>query len=65
MFPFLHWSQFIIASKKQLIYGDYLIDDGGNYKGILFDRPHNRLFDDKAAGLTRVYTWDEIGNILL
>ena len=71
LFPFLQWSQFIIASKKQLVYGDYLIDDGvhnfdgGHYKGILFDRPHNRLFDAKAAGLTRVHTWDEIGNILL
>jgi len=53
------------------VHGDYLIDDGvhnfegGHYKGILFDRPHNRLFDDKAAGLTRVHTWDEIGDILL
>lgn len=71
LFPFLNWSQFIIAAKKQLVYGDYLIDDGvhnfngGCYKGILFDRPHNRLFDHVAAGLTRVYTWDEIGNILL
>ena len=71
LFPFLQWSQFIIAAKKQLVYGDYLIDDGvhnfegGHYKGILFDRPHNRLFDDKTAGLTRVHTWDEIGNILL
>lgn len=71
MFPFLDWSQFIIAAKKQLIYGDYLIDDGthnfdgGRYKGILFDRPHNRLFDEKSAGLVRVYTWAEIGIILL
>lgn len=71
LFPFLQWSQFIIASRKQLVHGDYLIDDGthnfagGNYKGILFDRPHNRLFDEKAAGLTRVHTWNEIGNILL
>ena len=71
LFPFLQWSQFIIAAKKQLVYGDYLIDDGvhnfegGHYKGILFDRPHNRLFDDKTAGLIRVHTWDEIGNILL
>lgn len=71
LFPFLQWSQFIIASKKQLVYGDYLIDDGvhnfngGHYKGILFDRPHNRSFDDQAAGLIRVHTWDEIGSILL
>ncbi len=71
LFPFLEWSQFIIASKKQLVYGDYLIDDGvhnfagGHYKGILFDRPHNHLFNNDAAGLTRVYTWNEIGNILL
>lgn len=72
LFPFLNWSQFIITAKKQLVHGDYLIDDGvhnfdgeHHYKGILFDRPHNKLFDHKVAGLIRVHTWDEIGNILL
>lgn len=71
LYSFLNWDQFVITSKKQLVFGDYLIDDGvhnledGRYKGILFDRPHNRLFDEKAAGITRVYSWDEIGQILL
>jgi 5'(3')-deoxyribonucleotidase len=71
LFPFLKWSQFIIASKKQLVHGDILIDDGvhnfqgGSYSGLLFDRPHNHNFDNQAAGLTRVYSWHEIGQILL
>lgn len=71
MYPFLKWSQFIITERKQLIQGDYLIDDGvhnfdgGKYSGILFDRPHNRSFDHKSAGLIRVYNWDDIGNVLL
>lgn len=71
MYPFLRWSQFIITERKQLIQGDYLIDDGvhnfagGKYSGILFDRPHNRSFDHKSAGLIRVHDWNEIGTILL
>ncbi len=71
LFPFLQWSQFIVTEKKQLIYGDYLIDDGlhnfegGKYSGILFDRPHNHFFNHEAAGLVRVYNWKEIGQILL
>lgn len=70
MYPFLKWSQFIITERKQLVRGDYLIDDGvhnfegGTYKGILMSRPHNQLFDADAAGLIRVHEWDEIGTIL-
>lgn len=71
LYPFLNWEQFVIASKKQLIFGDYLIDDGvhnligGHYTGILYDRPHNRAFNNKDFGITRVHSWTEIGNILL
>lgn len=71
LFPFLQWSQFIVTEKKQLINGDYLIDDGihnfygGKYSGILFDRPHNHFFNHEAAGLIRVHNWIQIGQILL
>ena len=71
LFPFLQWSQFIVTEKKQLINGDYLIDDGihnfygGKYSGILFDRPHNHFFNHVAAGLVRVHDWKEISQILL
>lgn len=70
LYPFLKWSQFIITERKQLINGDYLIDDGvhnfdgGRYKGILMNRPHNESFDAEAAGLIRVHEWNEIGTIL-
>lgn len=71
MYPFLKWSQFIITERKQLVYGDWLIDDGvhnfdgGVYKGILMSQPHNKNFNAEENGLIRVYGWDEIGKILL
>lgn len=70
LYPFLHWNQFIITSHKQLVQGDYLIDDGvhnvvgGKYQGILFSRPHNQSFDAQAAGVIRVSEWSEIHPII-
>lgn len=69
-FPFLSWDQVIITSKKQLIKGDVLIDDGphnlqgGEFQKILMDAPHNREFDAEANGMIRVHSWDEIINVL-
>lgn len=71
LYPFLNWKQFIITSHKQLVHGDYLIDDGvhnvtgGDYQGILFSRPHNQSFDAQAAGVIRVSEWKEIRSIIL
>lgn len=71
LYPFLDWQQFVVTSKKQLITGDYLIDDGlhnfagGAYKGILYDRPHNQNVDVSKEGLIRVHSWNEISSILL
>lgn len=71
MYPFLKWSQFIITERKQLVYGDWLIDDGvhnfdgGVYEGILMSQPHNKNFNAEENGLIRVHGWDEIGKILL
>ena len=65
-FPFLSWDQVIITSRKQLIKGDVLIDDGihnlegGDYAKILVTAPHNRDYDAEANGMIRVNNWDEI-----
>lgn len=65
-FPYLCWDQVIVTSKKQLLKGDVLIDDGvhnllgGDYAKLLMDAPYNRDFDEKAAGMIRVRSWDEV-----
>jgi len=65
MFPELKWENFIIATNKQLVNGDILIDDaphnlvGGSYRKVLFDRPHNHKFNEKEAGIKRVFTLEE------
>ena len=69
-FPFLSWKQLIITSRKQLIRGDVLIDDGvhnlegGDYIKILMTAPHNRNYDAEANGMIRVHTWAEIEEII-
>lgn len=69
-FPWLKWDHVIIASNKQMIKGDVLIDDnpcnlvGGGYQKLLFDRPHNRCFDEFENGIIRVRTWDEVYSII-
>ena len=69
-FPFLSWSQVIITSRKQLIRGDVLIDDGihnlegGAYRKILVTAPYNRYYDAEANGMIRVHNWDEIVRII-
>ena len=69
-FPFLNWEQVIITGRKQMIRGDVLIDDGihnlegGAYKKILFTAPHNRFYDAEANGMTRVWNWDEVVEII-
>jgi len=65
IFPFLDWEHIILASNKQIICGDILIDDGvhnligGSYFKILFSRPHNRGLSVKQYGIHRAETWDE------
>lgn len=64
-FPYIGWNQLIITSEKKYCAGNVLVDDyqgnlvGGNYKGILFDTPHNRSFNEKEAGIIRVSGWAE------
>lgn len=65
-FPFINCRNVIIASKKQMIIGDVLIDDyqnnliGGNYEKILITAPHNRDF--VSDDVIRVDNWMEIYN---
>ena len=69
-FPFLTWEQVIITSRKQLIRGDVLIDDGphnlvgGDYIKILYEAPHNRNYDAEANGMIRVKNWDEVEKVI-
>lgn len=69
-FPYIDWSQVIVASKKQMINADVLVDDGvhnlcgGDYYKILFTAPHNRAFDAEAHGMTRADNWGEVYRIV-
>lgn len=69
-FPFISWDQVIITSRKQLIKGDVLIDDGihnlegGDYIKILVTAPHNRDYDAEANGMIRVYNWKQIEEVI-
>lgn len=64
-FPFVPWSNLIVASKKQMVRGDVLLDDGvhnlmgGAYRKLLMDAPHNRAYDAEENGMRRVWTWEE------
>lgn len=65
-FPYLTLNDVIISFQKQLIKGDVLIDDaphnleGGDYYKLLFNAPHNRLYNENINYITRVYNWDEV-----
>jgi len=69
-FPFISWHNVVITSRKQLIKGDVLIDDGihnlvgGEYKKLLFDAPYNRDVDEEKLELTRVFDWKSIDKII-
>ena len=65
-FPFLSWDQVIITTRKQMIRGDVLIDDGvhnlegGAYAKILMTAPHNRNYDAEGNGMVRVHNWTQV-----
>mgnify|MGYP003292472703 CR=1 FL=1 len=69
-FPFIPANHFITISNKKLLNGWYLIDDGthnfgGNYKGLLMDKPWNRLFNTTGKNIVRVHNWKEIYDIIM
>ena len=69
-FPFLDWDHVIVTSKKQMIRGDVLIDDGihnlegGDYVKILMNMPHNEDYDAEANGMIRVHNWQEVREVV-
>ena len=69
-FPYIEWSNVIIAYKKQMVKADFLIDDGihnlegGEYIKILMTAPHNKFYDATANGIYRVNNWKEIYKII-
>ncbi len=69
-FPFVPYENVIITSRKQMVMGDVLVDDypgnliGGSYRGILFDAPHNRKFEEEKYGIIRAKSWDDVYSIL-
>lgn len=69
-FPYINWNQVIVASCKQMINADILVDDGlhnlenGNYIKILVSAPHNATYDAKGNGMYRVDNWEEIYELI-
>lgn len=69
-FPFVKWSDIIIASDKSMIKGDFIIDDGlHNMQGdrlccVLMTAPHNRDFDTTSTNIVRANNWKEAYEII-
>lgn len=69
-FPFITWQQMVFCGSKDIIDADIMIDDHfknlNGFKGplsILFTQPHNAYADNGRH--KRVYSWQEIGELLL
>jgi 5'(3')-deoxyribonucleotidase len=66
-FPFITWQQIAFCGSKQLVNGDYMIDDHlknldyFNGEKLLFTSPHNTL----VQKYTRVNNWKEVADLLL
>lgn len=67
-FPYIRWEQIIIASNKDMVSGDVLIDDAPHnhsaWRGlsILMDSPHNR--GSAAESCVRAADWKEVYEII-
>ncbi len=66
LFPFLDWDHVIVAHNKQMVNGDFLIDDGthnlvgAKYVPIIYTRPHNKNFDTYSTCMLRADSWQEV-----
>ena len=66
-FPYIDWQHVIVTSKKQMIRGDYLIDDcidnliGGEYIPICMAAPHNEFLGDHH----RFNNWKDIYDLII
>ena len=69
-FPYLTWDDVIVTSKKQIVTGDILVDDGphnlfgGVYLPVLMDAPHNQKFNNEEHKIPRVYGWKEVYELI-
>ena len=69
-FPYISWKNVFIAHDKQMVKGNVLFDDninnliGGEYVGVLLDKPHNRHYDEKSMNIMRVYNWEQFYNFI-
>jgi 5'(3')-deoxyribonucleotidase len=69
-FKFYNESMLIKCTRKQLIKGDWLLDDrpsnliGGSYQGILMNRPWNRTFNAESYLIPRVDKVEDILNLI-
>ncbi len=65
-FPFISWSHVIVATRKQMVHGDVLIDDAPHnledFPGerILMNAPHNRFYPAEEHDMIRVDNWSQI-----
>ena len=66
-FPFIDWEHFIVASRKQMINADFIIDDspynlvGGCQKHkIIFPMPHNEDFPHGLLGIKKYANWKSV-----
>ena len=69
-FPYISFKDIIFTSKKQMVFGDVMIDDaphnleGGKYIGVLMNSPHNRRYDADSNGFIRVDNWEQIYKVI-
>jgi 5'(3')-deoxyribonucleotidase len=69
-YPWVERKNVILCHNKQMIQGDVLIDDGvhnlegGEYKKILYSRPHNFGYIASSNDMTRVFGWHEVYNVI-
>ncbi len=70
--PFFPTNQMIVCSQKQMIKGDYLLDDGmhnieafqkAGGTSIVFDRPHNN--QESTSDYVRVSNWRDFENYII
>ena len=66
-FPFFSWRQLALCGSKDLVYGDYMIDDhvknlkGFKGKPYIYTTAHNL----EVTGYDRINNWKEAGEIFL
>jgi 5'-nucleotidase len=66
-FPFLHWRQIVFCGDKQIVHGDYMIDDlvrnleRFNGEKYIYTAPHNTHLNH----FNRLNDWTEVGERFL